>query len=1347
MSRINVKNFRYIEQLLIKISLMKNALNLLVASLIGLSVFAQSPNWIITPNDYNFIFPNSLPIPPFPNQPSDPYDGYDGEYADFSQNGAYDADGNLRFFVVDGNVFDPNGEFILGNTLQTNTSLDACGRSETVIVQDPGDCQKYYIFTASLGTGLHNNEIPSYTTIDLSEPIADTSHIMGYSTGYLELPDNGIISNGSEDIGNCFFAITPLTSSNERYLYVSSSEQIIKYIVSASGLTYDGVVDVFDVSQNQRYVRGEMEVVELPGGGYRLACPLYQLYPAPLPTLPSHYYHSIYYCDLDASGDYVNNSDGLIQYEAFSYEDESPFIHGLEFDPTGSALFIVHELTSENYADAIDVFTFNDEVLYPINDSDADSYQFSQIELAADGYYYVADEDGLGRLAFNPTFDTNGDLTSYTVTFTEDVQTFTNSAASMPNIPTGIATFLLNDQIDGENYNNQFFGSESCCLVYTHYDAESYTAETNGTWTNGASNNPFGVANGTIIIKDELRIPAGKTITIQNMVVKFNPGAKLIIENGSGSTQGGHLILDNTRLTVNDACNEESMWMGVEVWGNPSLVQGSMYNSMQGRLEMKNSSIIEHAYIAVLAAKRVSGNNFSNASNGGFIQAVNSTFRNNQRDAWIPAYASPNNYNNQSYFTNCTFNWTGLLKIPSVHIEEHVRLDRTKGVRFVGCDFLNDIPTGTLGFEAGRGIYAANSEFYVQAHCTSTSLPCTAYDAGTFENLEYGIIALNAGGQSFLVDRNEFTNCRLGITTISARREQITLNTFNVRESNTVQSAGVYLINSTGYTVSENTLLEEDDTSVTHGDGESYGIVIRNSGTDHNEVYKNLFYDLKIGGQSEAVNGTTVNLNSPDPNAVGLQWLCNTFDKDIYEADMTVNGIIDYHQGYEVPTSAVAARQHATRNTFSDQGENSTLEHDLMFDNSSQFIDYVHLADAVQTPDSYTTSKVALSQATAGGNPVYMTTNACPSKLTKKIISQLAPKFQRDSIADVNDSLNGLIDNGSTVDLRNYVATFYDLQHITNDLLTYSPYLSDYVLEEFMDRSPDSTQLTDVLLANSPLSEYIYDIVTHAGYSRGFLTVIRLAQTGISDREILYNQIQYNENTIQELYDFIIQKTALDSADTVDYSDLIDFLEDENTVRSREDLFGIYLMQSDLTNANTYLSNLLGSSQVSADRKDLLQFRYDLENSGVGLTAYLDADSDRVELLETLAAQTADIYTAQDAAVYLMIYNTTMPGDLFLPIVKSLDQSEGNSMQKPTKPAVARIYPNPTAGEVNVEFLGYGKGSVNVEVFDITGKLVYSGKFSDTQKAMIDLSALHKGVYFIKAEMNGVSEVAKVQLH
>lgn len=77
-----------------------------------------------------------------------PYDGYDGQKPKFAGNIQPKPDGTIDFFIMDGVIYDGQGNFI--DELFGENSLYAKGTSEIMIVPYPGQCNKYFIFSATI---------------------------------------------------------------------------------------------------------------------------------------------------------------------------------------------------------------------------------------------------------------------------------------------------------------------------------------------------------------------------------------------------------------------------------------------------------------------------------------------------------------------------------------------------------------------------------------------------------------------------------------------------------------------------------------------------------------------------------------------------------------------------------------------------------------------------------------------------------------------------------------------------------------------------------------------------------------------------------------------------------------------------------------------------------------------------------------------------------------------------------------------------------------------------------------------------------------------------------------------
>jgi len=65
-----------------------------------------------------------------------------------------------------------------------------------------------------------------------------------------------------------------------------------------------------------------------------------------------------------------------------------------------------------------------------------------------------------------------------------------------------------------------------------------------------------------------------------------------------------------------------------------------------------------------------------------------------------------------------------------------------------------------------------------------------------------------------------------------------------------------------------------------------------------------------------------------------------------------------------------------------------------------------------------------------------------------------------------------------------------------------------------------------------------------------------------------------------------------------------------------------------------------------------------------------------------------------------------------------------------------QIYPNPATTEININFKKPIEGNINCSLTDLSGKIVYSEKFSKNQNIRIKTSNLPKGNYILFIKIN-----------
>lgn len=76
-------------------------------------------------------------------------------------------------------------------------------------------------------------------------------------------------------------------------------------------------------------------------------------------------------------------------------------------------------------------------------------------------------------------------------------------------------------------------------------------------------------------------------------------------------------------------------------------------------------------------------------------------------------------------------------------------------------------------------------------------------------------------------------------------------------------------------------------------------------------------------------------------------------------------------------------------------------------------------------------------------------------------------------------------------------------------------------------------------------------------------------------------------------------------------------------------------------------------------------------------------------------------------------------------------------------PAIASISPNPANSVINIRF-AETQNSVNVAMYNVIGKVVFSGTYTNVATVKMDVSAFDNGIYFLRSEQNGKAAIQKV---
>ena len=1307
---------------------------------------AQNPIWTL-PSNYLVLNPSGTPNSEVLPTPTGTH-VYTGQQSEYAHNAAYNpVTGELLFFIVDDKVYDSEGYLI--NYLQ-NLARFAQGISEVSIVADPSNCKRYYIFCSEKEYSTLNASFKPahayFAILDLEknrEYYNTTRKGEFIGAENLEMITNVLTLVPSQyhllapvtKYGGIHFAVTPPKSDGSHLVLIQmSNDYVYTFNLNSTGLNFVNVFDPFYATHSpsqhdgKSLRRSELEIIPF-GSGYRIAGGF---------AGGIDVYDGLFTYDVNASGNYITNTR---QIYAFDQGTGKVYMKGIEFSPNGELIYVTHT-TNNHYTKAIscvDISTWNTVSLTNISVAQAADFQYSQLELAEDGKIYAATSNRLASIN-NPNNGASSTWTNNALGLSSyNLSTMHYSSSAWSNM------YLLPDQIDNQSCILGCFdacasdpAATECCVYYSSKEGstiDGYIITDKVTWSPGATNNPFGSITGDVYFSDDLVIEPGAILTLDNMKLHFTPDARVIVKNGF-IVSGGKLVLNATTLTSDDRCGECVMWPGVDVYGYPSAAQGAIpnnsptiHNNIHGAIVIRSNSLIEHAHNGVTLAQSTSSGTNSSYS-GGIISASSSTFSNNEKDVRFAQYSHPSisSFHRVSFFTD------GLLNNPNLHPIYHVELIGIDNIEFEHCAFENKTPSLYQHDKQGFGIYSFNSNFKV-------------YGDGwlfqpRFQNLHYGIVAANVFAfKSFSVDRTNFINNHTGIGAVFVPNLNVQRSNFHVYKSaapnHTFETIGVHLINSSGYEVWENTFQEYNDPSVS-GQGNTIGVLVDNSGTTDNEIYRNTFKNLRVGGQSQNINSEPYN-QPPYANYVGLRWKCNIFTDDLYEADIAVaSGGIAYAQGFCLNPSHPDATKSPAGNKFSHSANNAM--NDIWMNSGTSDIEYSHHADVITTPIDFA-SLVQVNACSTSGPVYFDEQNSCPTK----IVSIWGLTNDIDDLEASIDEKTSKIDAGNTQHLIDEIRKLnQDESEIHNTLINVSPYLSEEVLLEYIQSNPPAIQLSEVLAANSPLTDKVWMDVMDSNLPKGIKRQLEDLQVGVSKMNYLLNEINYDKSeyniTLNHLIAAYFRDTLINNP--LDRIEAL-LLETKNSsVNRNKNLIDLYLTKQEYDNAQKYLNEYV--TEFGHDNyAQLAEYAIEaLQADSGSITKALLKDVSKKDLIETIAADESDLISSNIAKELLRATfgnNISYPVESLFGSKNKLNLNEDQHIMNDVENSSVLIFPNPASNEfyVVIDEESYALNNVSIKLYNLSGQHIKTvNSYEKSQTIPVNINELSKGIYLITVSVN-----------
>ena len=860
-----------------------------------------------------------------------------------------------------------------------------------------------------------------------------------------------------------------------------------------------------------------------------------------------------------------------------------------------------------------------------------------------------------------------------------------------------------------------------CEDFYPYSYTTDYTASS-GTWTSDVS------------FKEDLIIPAGVTLNMNGMTATFAPGARIIIE------QTAVLNVDGSVLT--GVCDQR--WRGIEVWGDRFEKQTTSY---QGKLLVKNNSVIEHAENAVTTKRSTSGG-WDYNSTGGIVNVSNSTFRDNGRDVeflsyhYHPSTSNPTiEISNVSRFTLTTFtttdNYRGLFGFAP-----HVTMWDVNGVAFRGCTFKDDRTNFFIPSSGRTGLYTIDASYSINEHC-STIQPIGTFTCNgtptTFVDHKYGIqsFGLNRADKSIFIRNTDF-DCwngayLSGIDNATIQGNEFDVTTWNDYIMNFNYPYGLYLETCDAYKLEQNDFYSNATSFMPSLVGGSIGLVVKDNGRPVNEVYRNTFKDLVVGIECIGVNRGAFFDD-------GLKIKCNDFvdnRQDIWVTDDLNNPsgdpLVGISPGQGFTLFTTPTNQSLAGNTFANASPILTEN----FNNDGTWVYYVHhdVASESRVVPSIN-SDISLYNITIDYDQA-----SCPSHIsTGHVLHDL--KMRKSTLGHQIEaarySLSGRVDNGSSSQLANQIAATssqnaYDMYL---ELMGISPYLSDAALEQLSRKEEglNASMLRDVMVANPQAgkSKVVMDnLARRINRLQGYMiTQIEGGQGQLGSREMADLQISEVRNnydlTINEAMGLLVNDDVNDN-----FADIKDLLGDVYSLNAQIKLVDLYYATGDKNQAEQLLNaipNVVEFTGRDQDHYNDLVSYYNMvqtwKQNGTSLDRLADSD---VSALNTMAQKDGPVAVRAQALLVLNdAWGRVEP--VYLPT-----ESSGKSLTESPSDAVVptdylELFPNPAVDYTTVSYKSEGAGTF--QLTDMSGRLVLQQAFEAGQdEQVLDIRELPSGSY------------------
>ena len=855
--------------------------------------------------------------------------------------------------------------------------------------------------------------------------------------------------------------------------------------------------------------------------------------------------------------------------------------------------------------------------------------------------------------------------------------------------------------------------------------------------------------NSTRNMQGDIIVRSGNTLII-SCTVRMPDNARIIVERGAKLILGGGNI---TNACEPDPVNGiTGMWGGIEVWGNaanphwngngqfisPAELIGTNANSYpqdvddHGVVVLINDAILENAFTAITTRNTTVSN--GEGFYGGIIYAEDSQFLNNGRAVEFMRFG-PNLFPfNASHFEDCTFlvdneyHGTGNYRFVTMWDVQWEAPDLNAAnpvFTFENCTFeseFNPIEVvyglASTSHRALYALHAIDAQFYV--------------NSSRFVHMEVGIDLWskpNLFRELWVIGTNDLVNYDfhenlLGINTNSLAYTDINHNSFlglTNPTNNHLVSSGVYCLGNDFYDVYDNIFHE------LHG-----GIFAARTGTLPSDIWGNVIRDGNFAiGALGSNNGLLITCNDMDR----MNFDIGVFNDGQAGTVNPVQGGAPDPDGQADPTIAGNLFSDFTTCPYTDThitNGNNNANAPFRYIFSTDNLRWVPRCIVDQTIDQQ--SNVILQEndtyeacgANGGGNPQ----GGLPSGFYNPCMDQ--PCLD-DMAAYIQVEEQPLIDGDAQI-LKDAINNAPTSTATKTALLNESPYLSDAVLTLVVNQTAmNETDAKDVLAANPPLSEAVWETINNRQPAFGSATIAAIQQAAngrtLSDRDALRNWI----TTVARKRSSALYRLVLAEIRANDWAGALSFLQGENSDDAQQLSVRLHLTNGDISSATSLLTAMHSNTLDNVYFKDIENLYISLVQNG---ETYFDINTTEEDMLRVIANSNTKA-AAKARSILTLVTGETF--SLFIPSLPNSSSKHFNRM-KLADSQLFQLRPNPSR---NATWLYLEEGvlgeQLEVVIYDLQGS--QQGFYqleAHQQKLWMPTDHLSEGVYICVLKVNGV---------